>query len=178
MQPQTSATPKEPGTRWTVIAAFGALGFTTSLMNAMNETPGATQAYLPLIFAFVGGAALSYTGLAKESASNPWSAVDFAGSGVLALCMGALLGLPSGLIIRVWAQGALYEPNSLPKQNAFVNTAPSRSVDVALHAGTPCRDATRVLIESHQWLADSDEGRLLEAQYRVLMRSAGCELVQ
>lgn len=167
---------KPRGSKTLLGVAFAALGFTTSTMNSLTVTPGATQSYLPLIFAFVGGSALVYAGATNGSSQLTWPAVEVASLSVLALCCGVLLGLPAGIGVRFWAAAAT-QPHRAAESTSVSAIENSRDIaDIALHAEGVCQTAARVLQRNQGWLSQSNEGTVIAVQYGILMERAGCRL--
>lgn len=157
--PQTSYAEFQP---WFSLA-FLALGFTGSLMNALNVSSGSTQHFTELMFAFAGGSALLYAGLLKERSSHTNARLRLATIATLMLSVGAGLGLVLGLFVlrpilldkakRLADKKQLAEPRpeqtpggptaAPPASNSRENaTAPAATAPVAC---PPCAAETTLL---------------------------------
>lgn len=191
MAESNEATQTPQRTRGLFVAAFAMLGFTSSIMNSLTDTPGATQSYLSLLFTFVGATALLYAGATHADPNLTAARVAIATHAVLAMCCGVLLGLFAGFGLKYWARtvdGAMAEPSNtiastVSPGSAATETSTSAvkhgstaplTETITLHAATPCTAAKNVLNKNRPWLTEHSGGNAVLAQYELLLRLAKC----
>ena len=166
----------DTGGRAWLVAAITTLGFTTSLLNALCDTPGSTSQYQQLVFAFAGGTAVTYGALSRNAHLPQWPALKIASVATFSFCVGTLCGLPAGIALREWSMHTrlLTPSNPLPGADVTPPTVDERR-GLVLHGEERCGTALAVLAQARRELDATAAGRSVVTQYELLLEEAGCD---